>query len=315
MTHDPARLRQLAIVVSTLDLASADRLLERFSSEEQTRIRNLMVELDAVDPREEEAALAEFLRHTSARPSAAPTASAPPRRETPPPASDDLVGGIPSRFLEQAESHKLVPLLEREHPQTIAVVVAHLPEAKAAGVLAALESCLQAEVIERLVHLDDAHPEMIREVERGLQTRIVEQVRDTFRHQQGLSVVARILSAAPPLQRAQVLANVARRDPRLAEELAPAEALEFADLENLPEDIWRAWLAQVDDELLGLALLGASPGFTARVLRSLSPAASSALRQSLDRPGTLRLSDVEDAQQELVRAAEGITHGTWVAAA
>ena len=86
--------------------------------------------------------------------------------------------GHPFRFLQETEAEKLVRVLGSERPQTIALVLSHLSPVRAGAVLARLPENVQVDVIHRLVDLEETDPEILREVEEALRSRLSQQVRD-----------------------------------------------------------------------------------------------------------------------------------------
>ncbi len=102
----------------------------------------------------------------------------------------------PFRCLEEASSGALARYLQRERPQTIAVVISHLTSDRAAEVLALLPAELQGEVTVRLVRLDKTDPEILDEIQRGMQTWIWQQSRSTRTPVAGLETLRGILAAA-----------------------------------------------------------------------------------------------------------------------
>ena len=78
----------------------------------------------------------------------------------------------PFVFLQKAESENLLTFIQDEHPQTIALIVSHLPHHKAAEILAGLPMQKQIEVVKRIANMEQTNPEVIREVERGLESRL-----------------------------------------------------------------------------------------------------------------------------------------------
>src|SRR6185312_12501837 len=222
-------LRKAAILVASLDGPTADRILDQMSEEQAGQVRRMMVELGEVDPREQRHVIDEFFRQGPAR-QAAPADKAAKAK-----GGVELAGALaslsqgdddsepammnsaavnsaavseaaaheaptqderPFRFLREAHSARISPFLSGEHPQTIALVVSQLPPRRAAGVLAALDGKLQAEVLRRLTDLDETDPEIVREVERGLESKIIAQVRSERRRAAGLNAAAGILEAA-----------------------------------------------------------------------------------------------------------------------
>src|SRR5687768_3002628 len=165
--------RKAAILIASLDARSADALLNGLPPHEADEVRRLAVALETIDPAEQEAVIGEFLGRPvgqSLRGRHARTAddagvelnlSSGPREQ-----------GPRFRFLQEAECDRLAPFLQGEHPQTIAVVLSHLSPNRALEVLSGLSPSLQADVVRRLVDLDEMDPDVLRDVERSLESRI-----------------------------------------------------------------------------------------------------------------------------------------------
>ena len=128
--------------------------------------------------------------------------------------ADNDLSGPRFRFLHEAPAESLAPFFEREHPQTIAVVVSHLSAARAAQVLAALPADMQLEVARRLVDLNETDAEILREVERGLESWICNEVRGDSGRTAGMAALLNILEEADPRDQ--------RTHPRLPGRPAPA---------------------------------------------------------------------------------------------
>src|SRR5215469_2062498 len=241
MTEREEKLRRAAIVVLTLDEATAEKVLAQLPADDAARVRRMMVDLESVDADEERRTLGDFLRQRPAAPpqrdagvelalSTAGRAAVHARL----PSAAEADDKAPFRFLHAAHGDKITPFLLGEHPQTIAVVISHLPDDRAAAVLAQLDGALQADVIHRLIDLDQADPEVVREIELALESRMLEQALAERRQETGLESVARILEAAEPALRRSIITSLARHDRGLAERLRPRE-FEFNDLRQLDE--------------------------------------------------------------------------------
>lgn len=318
--HD--MLRRAAVLVSALDTSTADALLDQIPEEDAAHVRRLVVELDDVDADEQRAVLDDFRRGRQAAagsdsPHRLPgnggvelDASLARRLDQPDYADDASVSGgadepRPFRFLQRARSEKISPFLMGEHPQTIALVVSHLPDDRAAALLATLEGNLQADVLRRLITLDQADAVTLREVERGLESRMLEQALVERHREAGFDSVARILNAAAPPARRTILANLAVRDRALAARLRPRR-LEFDDLLRLDDAALATVLSMVDGELTRLALAGAEVALVNRILGRLPAAEARQVRRTIEKLGPTRLSDVEEAQRELARVASDL---------
>jgi len=306
-------LRKAAILVASLDRRAADLVLEQMDPAAARLVRQAILEMDRIDEKEQERVIEEFCRRGPA-----PRESFPPGIEL-----DDAVAGKPARpavapateqsglslpaappfrFLRDAEAEKLVKILATERPQVIALVLSHLSPEQAGKVLVRLTPALQVDVVRRLVDLDETAPEILREVERGLETRLSEQVRMQRRRVAGLAAVAGILGAAEQPVGMQILENLATYDRPLADRICPRR-FEFADLVELDDRTLATVLDAADAELLVLALVGAPSEWIDRLVGHLPQGEARTIRHRLDHFGPIRLSDVEEARAELAELA------------
>jgi flagellar motor switch protein FliG len=308
MKHTDSGMRKAAILVASLTPQEADRLLDQFTPDQVQMLRQLMVDMGPVDAAEEERVLEEFFQRSPLLPDKQPAGlelsdSGLRRAAALEQATAELSPPIhPFLFLHDAEADKLARALANERPQTIALVLSHLPPEQSGAVLVRLEAGAQVEVLRRLVDLEETAPEILREVERALETRLAEQVHMQRRRVAGLRAVAGILQASPRPVGSQIIRNLARRDPGLAEKFAPPPVA-FDDLEAADANTWAQLVGAVDPELLCVALLGASPALIERVLRHMNAFDAERTRQRLEQPGPTRLRDVEEARRQLAELA------------
>jgi flagellar motor switch protein FliG len=311
-TADKHGIRKAAIFVASLDRTSADRVLDEMAPEQARTVRQAIMELGTIDPREEREVLAEFRRRTSRAaaepvegveidqalagifvpPPLAPAARAPAERPAEP----------PFRFLCEAEVDKLVGVLLPERPQTVALVLSRMPPERAGNVLARLPSAVQVDVIRRLVDLEETDPEILAEVERGLKSRLSEQVRIERRRVAGLPAVAGILEACREQVGMEILDNVSLHDRSLAETLSPGCSAP-SDVAELDDESLAVVLRAADAELTMLALVGALPPRVDRFLSLVPEDEAREIRRELAHLGPTRLSDVEEARRRLAELA------------
>jgi flagellar motor switch protein FliG len=241
------KLRRAAILIASLDSQSADRLLDEMSPEEAARVRHAVMELDTIDPYEQSQVIREFVRRTQhdspaesegveLDPSLARKlgATAPhgdgvaaPRATPPPPRA--------FAFLDAVSCEYLARLLVREHPQTAAIVVAHLAPSRAAEVLRHLPAPLQTEAICRIARLQPPDPEVIRDIEQEMRALLGKQELSEPLESEGLAAVEAILRAGSPDERRDWMGEVARRDQTLARRLGAVCALAGSRSEPEPE--------------------------------------------------------------------------------
>jgi len=308
--------RKAAILLTCLDEATAGQLLSQMTPEQASLIREAMNLLGPVEQFECDEVIDEFFRSGEPggdadlpRPVASVALNALTRRQ----ADEDeleLSGERPFHFLQETESTELVPFLADEHPQTIAVVVSHMPPERATAVVAGLPAALQADVVRRLIDLDEMHPTILREVERGLESRISVQARRERRQAAGIAAVMRIFQAADARLVNSILANLQVHDRDLAARFSPATKnvppVRYDELAALDNETLLTIFAEAGPALTVLALTGSSAELVDHVLSVLPSKQVRSIRRELDHPGPTRLSDVEQAQQEVARIAQAV---------
>ncbi len=246
MNASQQTLRKAAILIDSLDPQSADALLEQMPGEQAARVRSMVMHLGNVPAAERERVIEEFMRGGSPQRSVRDdgvelddSLAEKLKRRPMVPASisddgDARAETQPFRFLHEAAVETLASFLRHEHPQTIAVIASHLPAERAAGLLARLGGSLQAEVVRRIAELDDADPEVIREVEAQIEFLLSEQLHTHQRRSAGLAAVRAILEAADFDDRQELLSRIQQHDRELASRLAPPENPVGSKAERVP---------------------------------------------------------------------------------
>ncbi len=229
-------LRKAAILVSSLDAHSADALLDEMTPEDAARVRNAVMELGDVDPREQQQIMRDFVRHTPQRsrhtdpgveldPALAErlqsqvTGSSPTGASAP---SD--AGAVPFSFLHRVETEELAHVLVREHPQTAAIVISHLPPSRAAEVLRRLPSPLQSVALIRIARLETLSRDVVRDIEHEMQTLLQNRQHLEPVVAQGVATIRAILAATSAPERHELLAELARQDQTLARHFGESAA-------------------------------------------------------------------------------------------
>src|SRR6476620_11570441 len=183
MTNVNPNLRKAAVLLRSLDADTATVMLGQLSAEEAAKIRAAMRAVGQVATNEQADVMAEL---RGARPTKQYASSAGDvelalsssftgESYSERAAFSAVANGVATdskrfQFLENAPTHALVPHLAREHAQTIAVVLSHLPPERAAAVLAALPQKVQADTVERLLTLGETDPECVSVLKRELES-------------------------------------------------------------------------------------------------------------------------------------------------
>jgi flagellar motor switch protein FliG len=205
----------------------------------------------------------------------------------------------PFSFLQKAESENLLTFIQDEHPQTIALILAHLAPQKASEILVGLPSQKQIEVVKRVANMEQTNPEVIKEVERGLEHRLSDIVSQTFEKAGGVDTVAEILNLADRSTEKGIMEGLEAEDPDLVEQIRRLMFV-FEDILLVNDKGIQSVLKEVDNEELALALKTASDELKQKIFKNMSERAAQLIQEDMQYMGPVRVSDVESAQQKIV---------------
>jgi flagellar motor switch protein FliG len=204
--------------------------------------------------------------------------------------------------LQKSDPQQLARFLEGEHPQTIALVMAHLQAKPATELLMRLPEALRAESVKRMAQLRMFSPEIARKVSMALNKRLEALGEQRRRAYAGIQGVADLLNRMDPNQAKVILEAIEREDAKLALNIRNL-MFTFQDLLGVPEAGIREWLGQLDKKTLALALRGASEELKTYVFKAMSTRAAEMLKEDMEVLGPVRARDVNQAQQEAVAVA------------
>lgn len=205
----------------------------------------------------------------------------------------------PFHFVRLHEPAEVLQHLRDEHPQTIALVLAHLPARLGAHLLAGLDPSVQPEVAERLAILERADPEVVARVEAALKERLGE-VRRRSGRRDGVQELADLLNQSERATERAIMGELEAKDPALAEKVR-ALMFVFEDLVTLDDRSLQEVLRQVEPSRLAVAFKGISGELREALERNLSERARTTVAEEMDLMGAVRVSEVEEAQSEIVR--------------
>ena len=205
----------------------------------------------------------------------------------------------PFSFLQKAESENLLTFIQDEHPQTIALILAHLPPQKASEILVGLPSQKQIEVVKRVANMEQTNPEVIKEVERGLEHRLSDIVSQTFEKAGGVDTVAEILNLADRSTEKGIMEGLEAEDPDLVEQIRRLMFV-FEDILLVNDKGIQSVLKEIDNDELALALKTASDELKQKIFKNMSERAAQLIQEDMQYMGPVRVSDVEAAQQKIV---------------
>lgn len=206
---------------------------------------------------------------------------------------------VPFEFLKQADASQIVSFIQDEHPQTIALIMAHLPAGTAAAVLSGLHQDVRTDVMMRIAGMDRTPPEIVREVERVLERKMASVFSQGFTFAGGIKEVAEILNLIERSTEKQIMMDMEEKDPELAGEIARL-MFTFDDLIHVEDSGIQKALREIEQKDLALALKSSNEEVANKILKNLSERAREMIKEEMEFMGPVRMRQVEEAQQKFV---------------
>ncbi len=209
---------------------------------------------------------------------------------------------LPFEFLRAADPRQVLSFLQDEHPQTVALVLAHVLPDQAALVMSGLPESVQGEVARRIAQMDRTSPEVIRQVESVLERKSSTLLQpNESSNAGGIQPLVEILNRSDRTTEKLILENLARTDPDLADEVRNRMFV-FEDIVSLEDRSVQLVLREIDSKELAVALKGVNETVRDKVTTNMSERAGEALKEEIDLLGPTRLKQVEEAQGNIVKA-------------
>ncbi|BFR47164.1 flagellar motor switch protein FliG [Nitratidesulfovibrio sp. HK-II] len=209
-------------------------------------------------------------------------------------------GPAPFRELGNVSPRLLSQILRNEHPQTLALILGHMHPDNAAELLTNLPAGVRPEVLMRLARLEAVPEDMLMEVDKVLQSQLIAMGGKEGKKVGGVPAVAEILNAVDRATEEEVLAEIEEESSQMAEDIRNLMFV-FEDVKALDDRGIRELLKEISNEDLTMALRGASDDLKEKFFKNMSERAATMIREDLEIMGPTRLSDVEGAQQNIVK--------------
>jgi flagellar motor switch protein FliG len=207
--------------------------------------------------------------------------------------------------LQKADPQQLVKFVQGEHPQTIAMILAHLGGKAASSLLSLLPEKLRGQTVKRLADMQQFSPEMAHKISLVLHRKVMTLGDQSRRSYGGVKTAAELLNRLDPTVSKSILDTVESEDARLALSIRN-NMFTFADLLGVPETGIRELLGAVDKKSLATALKGAAEDLKSHIFKTMSSRAVEMLKEDMEVLGPVRAQVVNAAQQEIVTAARAL---------
>jgi len=211
-------------------------------------------------------------------------------------------GSVPFSDLAYMPADKLVGIIQGEHPQTIALVLSYLPHEKAAEVLKLISEEVKVDIALRIVKIGQVDIDVVNELDKVLKKEI-SKIGGSTKKIDGIEILANILNSVDGNTEELVLSHIEEEDDSLAE-MVRQKMFVFEDLLQVENRNFRDILQNVDNQVLIKALKTTSEEMKNKIFSNLSERASEMLKEDMEVMGPVKLSEVEEAQQEIIKTAK-----------
>ena len=303
-----------AIVMLLLGEEASTEVFRHLSEDEIERLAKEMAELGQVSAKMSEGVLEEFHQTVIASEFATRGDIGYARRILEKTLGPDAARRILDRVMRSFQStagfksltavdpEQLSKFILGEHPQTIALILAHLNSASAAQLITLLPDELRADVLTRMASLDDISPDVVRRISTVIEQRLKTLGGPSREQHGGVRAVAELFNRLERTISGPVLEAIESQRPELAVSIRNLMFV-FDDLVHVDDNGMREIVQRADKKALTIALKGASEEIRTRFFSNMSKRAAEMLREEMEVLGAVRLRDVDKAQQDIVSIA------------
>ena len=302
-------LKKAAVLLMSMPTKMAARVLGQLPPRAIEAISIMIAQTDSFGGDEQEVVIAEFLT-SKASSIYASTGGLERAKELIKEAlgrdAGELLGNLqqtiesmPFGFIKKVDSQTLLQFIGDEHPQTIALLLSHVPSNYASEVMSGLDPEKQLEVIRRIATMGRTSPDAVAELEFGLEMRLSSMVNQSHSNTGGVASVAEILNVAERSVERNIMESLGRDDPELSDEIRRLMFV-FEDISKLGDRDIQSLLKNVETSRWAMSLKGASQTLQDKVMKNMSTRAAENLREEMEYLGSVRISEVESVQQKIV---------------
>ncbi|HIE13483.1 MAG TPA: flagellar motor switch protein FliG [Desulfotomaculum sp.] len=212
---------------------------------------------------------------------------------------------LPFSSLRKTDPKHLLTFIRDEHPQTIALVLSYLDPSQSAAILSALPQETQTEIAKRIAMMERTSPEVVHEIQRVLEHKIMNMIPVEQTQAGMVESLVNILNMVDRATEKSILEELENEDPSLADEVRKRMFV-FEDIVKLDDTSIQRILREVNTKDLAVALRGATEEVKNRIFRNMSHRAGKMLKDELEFMGPVRLRQVEEAQQKIVKVIRAL---------
>ena len=205
----------------------------------------------------------------------------------------------PFEFVRKTAASQLLNFIQDEHPQTIALILSYLSAGQSAMIISALPPEKQADVAKRIAVMDRTSPDVIKEVEKVLESKLSNLVNQDYTIIGGVDAVVEILNTVDRGTEKHIMETLEIEEPELADEIRK-KMFVFEDILLLDDRAIQQVLRNVDNNDLAIALKNANEQVQTAIFDNMSKRLAVMIKEDMEFMGPVRMKDVEEAQQKIV---------------
>lgn len=207
--------------------------------------------------------------------------------------------------LEKINPQQLSKFIQNEHPQTIALILAHLSASQAAELISALPEDMRTEIIIRMANLEEISPEIVKKIASVLDSKLEALGSYSLEEYGGVKAVSELFNRMDRRASRNVLEQIESRDPELAASIRDLMFV-FEDILLIDDQGIMEILKRVDKKSLALALKGSNEELKTKFFRNMSQRAAEMLKEEMEYLGPIRVKEVEKSQHEIVEIVRNL---------
>ncbi|WP_261842415.1 flagellar motor switch protein FliG [Aliamphritea ceti] len=203
--------------------------------------------------------------------------------------------------LRWMDPRQVAEIIRYEHPQIQAVVLAYLSADQSAAVLASFDDVVRLDILMRITALDQIQPSALQELNDILEAQFAGASSQTA-SLGGLKTTAEIMNFIDSSLEQDIMEKIKEVDESLSDQISDLMFV-FDNLIDIEDRGIQAILREVNTDVLVVALKGADTSLQEKIFRNMSKRAADLLRDDLEAKGPVRVSEVEEAQKEILGVA------------
>ncbi len=205
----------------------------------------------------------------------------------------------PFEFIRKTDPSQLLNFIQDEHPQTIALILSYLPASQSSMIISALPPDRQSDVAKRIAVMDRTSPDVVKDVEKILESKLSSLVNQDYTIIGGVDAVVEILNSVDRGTEKHIMETLEIEEPELADE-SRKKMFVFEDILLLDDRAIQRVLRDVENNDLALALKSSNEQVQNTIFNNLSKRLAAMIKEDMEYMGPVRMKDVEEAQQKIV---------------